>query len=95
MWGDSLNQSHQGIPEPLHNPTWRSYTLAPVGLAAGETMKLDRDVHSDTWKQWNFVETQIHGGVGTDDIAEIVLPKDPTPALRASLEQAGIPWRVT
>lgn len=94
MWGDSLNQASYGIPEPVDSPTWRSYTLALSGVGNGELVNLDRDTDSVRWREWSFVEAQIHDGVSTDDIAEVILDKNPTAAVQAALGKAGIPWRV-
>jgi hypothetical protein len=94
MWGDSLNQADYGIPEPVDSPTWRSYTLALTGVGNGELVNLDRDTTSEKWREWSFVEAQIHDGVSTDDIAEVILDKNPTAAVKSALGKAGIPWRV-
>lgn len=95
MWGDSLNQEEFGVPEPVNNPTWRSYSLTRPAIANGDLTKLDRDVTSSSWREKSFVEAQVHGGVSTADIAEVVLPSQPSPSLRAALEQAGVDWRVS
>ncbi len=41
-----------------------------------------------------YAEAQVHGGVSTSDIAEVVFPSAPDAAMRAELKRAGIAWRV-
>lgn len=94
-WGDSLTIPDFTIPEPLNNPTWRSYALPTGGIGNGDLKHLDRDVNSQLWRERNYVEAQVHGGVSTSDIAEVILPKAPNAALRAELDNAGISWRVS
>jgi hypothetical protein len=93
-WGDSLNIPDYTIPEPLDGMTWRSYALPTAGIGNGELKKLDRDVDSPDWREHNYVEAQIHGGVSVSDIAEVVLDKAPGRALRDLLERSGVSWRV-
>lgn len=93
-WGDSLTIPDYTIPEPLNNPTWRSYALPTGGIGNGALKDLDRDVNSQLWRERNYVEAQIHGGVSSSDIAEVVLPKADK-ALQAALTDAGISWRVS
>lgn len=96
MWGDSLNQDQFGWPEPIDSPTWKSYAaIHSSGGATGILDQLDRSTTSPTWLEHNFVEAQIHGGVTSDDIAEVVLGKKPPAALQKALDDAGISWRVS
>lgn len=55
---------------------------------------MERDPESEGARATYYIEAQVHGGVSTDDIEEVVFPSTPSPKLRAALEARGVPWRV-
>lgn len=98
MFGDSINDHKNGMPSPIDNPTWESYTpMARQGVPEEYSHPLtarDRDVNSDKFKSKTYAEAQIHDGVTISDIEEVIFPTEPSADLRANLESAGISWRV-
>lgn len=95
MFGDSLDLRHAGLPAPIDDPNWRAFTPAnPGGLLTNLLSKMERDPESEGARATYYIEAQVHGGVSTDDIEEVVFPSTPPPKLRAALEARGIPWRV-
>lgn len=93
MVGDSMEHSAQGAPRPVDNPDWAAFTPTSDDHAGEPIGKLDRAYDGAAFNRKSYMEAQVHGGVSTDDIAEVVLPSAPSPALRALLEQRGIHWR--
>jgi hypothetical protein len=81
--GDSLDELPFVRPSPVDNPSADS-----LGIN-----KLDA-MDSPDWTRSHYVEAQIHGGVTKDDIAEVVFPEQPSPAIAKKLDDAGIPYRV-
>lgn len=94
MFGDSLNNRHQGIPSPVNQPTWQSFTPAWKSMVTQGLAGPVRDTDSPQFRHGNYAEAQVHGGVSLADIAEVVLPSNPPPALRKKLDDAGVSWRV-
>ncbi len=94
MFGDSLNNSHQGLPSPVNQPSWQSFTPAWKSMVTRGLTGTDRDVDSADFRYGNYAEAQIHDGVSVDDIEEIVFPTTPSAAVRAQLESRGVSWRV-
>lgn len=95
MYGDSLNHAAWGMPSPVNDPAWYSFspTTTATPLSATYT-ELDRDPEDFRARSQTYSEAQIHGGVSTDDIAEVVFPSKPTAQLQKALADRGIPWRV-
>lgn len=96
MVGDSLDFKHAGLPSPIDDPDWRSFTPAQAGVMGRvlAAQGLDRDYSDPSFHANAYVEAQVHGGVTVDDIDEILLPTKPPPWLRKLLENRGIQWRV-
>lgn len=95
MFGDSLSNHHQGMPSPVDDPDWRSFT--PVGTRSMVTPGLDtsdRDPGSQRFRASNYAEAEIHGGVTLADVEEVVFPITPPAALRMKLDDADVSWRV-
>lgn len=74
--GDSLDEIAFVRPSPIDNPSALS-----IGIH-----NLDRPGFTRT----SYVEAQIHGGVRTEDIAEVIFPSPPPPDIAKRLEQQGI-----
>lgn len=95
MYGDSMNHGRFGVPSPVNQPSWMSFTpMVDNGGIAANFGDLDRDPEDFELRSNAYVEAQVHGGVTVDDIAEVVFPSAPAKALRESLDAQGIPWRV-
>lgn len=92
MVGDSMGYYLSGAPGPLDDPGWRAFT--PHEFEGSPIGQLERDYDGAAFNHTHYIEAQIHGGVTTDDIAEVVLPSAPSPELRRLLEQAGVKWRM-
>lgn len=80
--GDSLDEIAFIRPSPIDNPAAES--------GHGRLDWLDRPGFTRT----GYVEAQVHGGVRTEDIAEVVFPRPPLGSTIAALDRRGIPWRV-
>jgi hypothetical protein len=95
MFGDSLNNKNDGIPSPVDDPSWQSYSPAPSKsmLTRGLTSE-DRSVDDHEFRAGTYAEAQIHGGVTLDDIDEIIFPTTPSAAVRKKLDDSGVKWRV-
>jgi len=83
-FADSLDQFDLIRPTPMSDISWES---------AGATLDLDR-YKSAQFLDHSYIEAQVHGGVLTSDIAEVVFPETPSTNTQAALRRAGIPWRV-
>jgi hypothetical protein len=97
---DSLQNDHV-LPRPMNDV---HYDVVP--FAAGEERGFPRDMWasmidplskgdlSDT--PLAYMEAQIHGGLKSSDIAEVIFNDGhiPSEALQAKLADAGIPWRM-
>lgn len=94
MFGDSMNNMSEAIPTPINNPDWRSFQASRGGITGKGLMGLDRSGDNQEFRAGAYAEAQIHGGVGVDDIEEIVFPNNPTATVKDQLEKAGIPYRV-
>lgn len=94
MFGDSLNNRHQGLSSPVNQPDWMAFTPSWKSMFTRGLTDLERDVNSVNFRHGNYAEAQIHGGVTLDDVEEIVFPATPTAALRKQLDDAGVSWRV-
>jgi hypothetical protein len=83
--GDSLDQAV--LPSPVNDPQWFSFSGG---------MRQSQHGYAPEGAAFLYKEAQIHDGVSTEDIEEVVFPKDdpPTPELQAALKRRGIPWRV-
>lgn len=95
MYGDSLNHAAFGLPSPINQPSWLSYT--PMNNQGGITGNLDtlnRDPRDFKLRSQIYVEAQVHDGVSTDDIAEVVFPSKPSATVQQLLAERSIPWRV-
>ena len=82
-FADSLDGFSRVRPSPIDDVSWESAPLTPdinVYKAPGFTDN-------------SYIEAQIHGGVKTSDIAEVVFPSTPEVETQKALEKAGIPWR--
>lgn len=84
--GDSL-LSQDGAaktrPAPIDAPDWRA--AGPHGF---------KSLSDSRFESKNYIEAQIHGGVGVGDIEEVVFARQPEPATVAALDRAGVSWRV-
>lgn len=97
MYGDSAVNWSEGRLSPIDNPSWESFTGIgdPKSFTREKALRdLDRDHASFEFRSTAYAEAAITGGVTTDDIAEVVFAKKPTPELEAQLAAKGIPWRV-
>lgn len=83
--GDSLDRRAELTPMPIDAPDWHAAQPA----AAKYT-----DLGDQQFQDLTYVEAQIHGGVKTSDIEEVVFARQPEPETIAALEGAGIAWRV-
>jgi hypothetical protein len=83
--GDSLDRRAELTPMPIDAPDWHAAQPA----AAKYT-----DLGDQGFQDLTYVEAQIHGGVKTGDIQEVVFGHDPEPATVAALDGAGVSWRV-
>lgn len=101
MFGDSIGNATQGIPSPVDDPAWYSFTWPTRGTMNLALRTMDRDPSSVAFRERNYAEAQIHAGPGADDvpvrvsdIAKVIFPSVPVLARRNQLEAAGIPWQV-
>lgn len=94
MMGDSLNANSWGRPTPVNDPEWMSFTPGNKSVMSGPLSQYDRDVESADFRSRQYAEAQIHDGVSTDDIEEVIFPSNPPTALQKQLSDAGVPWRV-
>ena len=94
LFGDSLNNMQEAIPTPINNPDWRSFQASRGGITGKGLEGLDRSGENQDFRAGAYAEAQIHGGVGVEDIEEIVFPSNPTATVKQQLEKAGIPYRV-
>ncbi|WP_157181630.1 hypothetical protein [Nocardia testacea] len=103
--GDSWNYRESTFPSHMLNPQPESFNALqpplgsrpePGGLYRSEfpLLTVDRQYQTPWFTSSDFVEAQIHGGVGVHDIDHVLLPRDPTPELRRALDGSGVPWRV-
>lgn len=95
VYGDSLNHMAFGLPSPVNQPSWLSLTpMNHRSMITGNLDQLERDPRDLRLRSQIYVEAQIHDGVSTGDIAEVVFPNKPTAVVQKLLEERGIPWRV-
>lgn len=95
MYGDSLNNGAFGLPSPVNQPSWLSLTpMNHKSAITGNLDQLERDPRDLQLRSQIYIEAQIHDGVSTDDIAEVVFPSKPAAAVQSALAERGIPWRV-
>ena len=64
--------------------------------ARGQMEKVYERYGWSRWHHGDFFEAQIHGGVTSDDVKEVVWPANamPDPAATARLDRLNIPWRI-
>ena len=94
MMGDSLNANAWGRPTPVNDPEWVSFTPGNKSVMSGPLAQYDRNVESADFRSKQYAEAQIHDGVSTDDIEEVIFPSNPPTALQKQLSDAGVKWRV-
>lgn len=98
MFGDSLNEQNYGMPSPVDDPTWESFTpqpgFNPKSPVQMPLVQRDRDPKSQIFRQTAYAEAQIHDGVTVADIEEVIFPSEPSDAQREMLDAAGVAWRV-
>lgn len=99
--GDSLDTFHTVAPSPVLHPSWVSAFHAADGLppASNSWAHVGRYSPSGEWLNRGqahipYVEAQVHGGVHTRDIAEVVFTRPPTADLVDALRQRQIPFRI-
>ncbi|MGV9927974.1 hypothetical protein [Nocardia rhamnosiphila] len=107
--GDSWNYRESTFPSHILNPQPESFGALqkPLGLppeADGlpvpttvwdrPLLTMDREYHTPSFTASDYVEAQIHGGVSVSDIDHVLLPREPTPELRRTLDDTGTRWRV-
>lgn len=88
MVGDVLDQRSLAIPTPVNSPDAVSYNTRWIGAGSnpiGRDLKTLKAV---------YAEANIHNGLPTSDIEEVVFPDQPSSALIAELGREGIPWRI-
>jgi hypothetical protein len=88
MVGDSLNDFDKARPSPINSP--EAWSFNPRSAVSGQ---VKRDFANPNFRIADYAEAQIHGGVATSDIDEVVFQGAPSAALRDSLEKAGVRWR--
>lgn len=95
VYGDSLNHASFGMPSPVNQPSWTSFTpmIGKAGIAANFS-DVDRNSEDFRLRSESYVEAQIHDGVSTDDVAEVIFPSKPNAVLQKLLDERGVPWRV-
>ncbi len=95
MVGDSLGSS-SATPTAMDAPGWEAFNVSP-GTGWRSPGGLGRDYGSEAFQRDQYVETQIHGGVTPDDIAEVVFTHGYTPSKETvdALRRANVPWRVS
>jgi len=81
--GDSLDEIGLVRPSPVDNPSAES-----LGASSLDSLE------SPSFTRTRYVEAQIHGGVSSGDIAEVVFADPPDAATTRALDRAGVPWRV-
>ncbi|MFQ6226742.1 hypothetical protein [Nocardia sp. NPDC002869] len=84
-------------PSPLTDPEPESFGLVELSdkNTQNEPLRgLDRDYSGESFRQRQFAEAQVHGGVTLADIDHVNLPEPPDHTLREAFDLAGIPWRV-
>jgi hypothetical protein len=88
-FGDSLDSNHHTsidvMPALMSDPKG---TMMPPSMYRPGAAKSVLDVSRD------YAEAQIHGGVKTSDIAEIVFYEPPSAAVLGKVKKSGIPFRV-
>lgn len=84
--GDSLDLSLE--PTPLTKPTWKAGDGKDVMRLKNVNMPHQANGSS-------YIEAQYHGGLGVEDIQEVVFPGNRRidPDLIKALDEAGISWR--
>lgn len=95
-FGDSLNGSGQILASPLNNPDPYSVPLTgDLGTNHRRVNDIYNNEMSDVTR--DYVEVQIHGGFGIEDIERVEFSKDmmgngPDPETLAILRQNNIPY---
>lgn len=99
--GDSLGNLETGhvLPAPVVRPDSLAGDELVSRIVGGSIDGDSPDKIRDA--EYGYWETQIHGGVSTDDIDHIVLDTDPSETLgeaggqriTRALQASGIPWR--
>jgi hypothetical protein len=94
MVGDSMEHSLEGSPSLVDAPDWAAFTPGSNDNSHRPIGKLERNYGGTAFNRDTYIEAQIHGGVSLDDIAEVVLPSQPSADLRKLLADRGVTWRV-
>lgn len=85
--GDSMTHRKTVRPAPVDAPEHWSYSVR--GQDPGHY-----DVDGEKLASQSYAEAQIHGGVSTGDIEEVVFSRDPEDRVKRRLDEKGIPWRI-
>jgi hypothetical protein len=90
-FGDSLSELQNGkaVASPLNAVSVN--TINPSEVLHNPHFL---DSHAGYHASKGFIEGQVHGGLSTDDIAEIGFPAEPPAPVRQALDAKGIKWRV-
>jgi len=99
--GDSLQNDH-AIPEPVNAPKYDAFPFQSgkeSGLEIQHWSDINDPLNPKAFSRGDplsYLEAQIHGGVSSHDIAEVIFNSgaNPSEALIAKLNEAGIPWRL-
>jgi hypothetical protein len=85
--GDSMGQRSTVRPSPVDAPQHWSWSVR--GQQPGNFA-----VNGEELAQRGYAEAQVHGGVSTADIEEVIFPREPEDRVKRRLDEKGIPWRV-
>lgn len=96
--GDSLNDLLP--PQPINNfdiditlDSKNPYNMMRIKNVAAEANDTGENFFlGEEWGR-DYIETQIHGGVKTDDVAEVIFHGEPDEGIVDMLESKGIPWK--
>ena len=95
--GQSFGGQMRTAPSPLTDPEPESFGVTSLSAPDKQDEPLrgiNRDYSGESFRQKQFAEAQVHGGVTLADVDHINLPEQPNPELRATLDGAGIAWNV-
>lgn len=96
--GDSLSttayKDKDLQPSPFNSPSYKS---VPVGMNITKDNSINNLMHVQGAQVTGvrYVEAQVHGGVQTKDIREVVFRGRADPTITSKLDGAGIKWRTT
>jgi hypothetical protein len=86
--GDTLDR--QVLPSPVDDPSWESFNGIAHAASSDRSLKMDYARQ----RAILYVEAHVHGGVGVDDVEEVVFATQPSAATKKRLIDKGVSWRV-